>query len=961
MQQLGESGLKQGRQRIVERGVIFTVAFDSVVPSLTIDVTGIESGVLSPDKVSLWIPTGFVVYPASEAAPAGWGTPVVQDTGDKITPYTVTNTSPGLALNRWTPGGPLGQVLLSTVAKAGYPANRANVVVPSMYDPKFGPALKKKLPALGSATPLTAYRIEFVDFSAQSPAPQGEQLAIANNKRAVFEKVNAHRVGIGRDPLLLPVRGFFDSGQIAAEIAYASHTLGHMSNLFPKHWKTADDQYMHDGARENVPGVDATSRSHNFTQNVVANGFPPIPQTGVDANGYPVFDVPNPGPPITPTQAVNGWLGSPAHKATIESASWDGFSTTTNIGVRKNFAAQDFIRCDQWIGCGNRTWQSSHAEIPVLSWFGFNALNLAWETWPCSYAGPGTCPPPTDPLTELGNIVDSNGFFWLNYTYAKKTSSSQHAVKEPALDNRIFARGRCIAIAPNKGVVWAAAIQKFPSNNAIVLDTYRLVALVHHQDEQLPRTKAYGMTPFLHVWYCDMPGDKFLAVNAPAIIRGVFGHEGDEGFAWDEVNNSCSWRDGGVVDVGTSDGSTRDLLKYASQWVFNSVGMKAACLRDTGVYSDYLDAFWPHDSFGALRCYESGDPLFNYIEGLPASPIELTFTGDEQGNYSVSKQWLGTGPAGHSPAVIHLADVYSSFVDPVVSSVEQFDAFVQPVAVGYDTHDALVYARRISAQALSTSDLAGRIFAGMSFGGYDDPWNTRFTGFVSLSIANQGQANDTWHGNFQVIDMKDEVVGLVGTRAFWSIQYFPLGDPHYGALRVDYTSWLLVNWYQTPQLFNNVRVWRKGALLHEQKYASPDGAVIDLGEVCYQTTPQAAGGGGTQLSIGVFLPLSTAPNVLFSYTSNRAREWIMSYEFYPQPNTGYVATSPGCICGRETLDLSLPDYSCKPYITELTVRTDTSCVTRGGRTTSSFEAASPVVALTQTTGVNPHFLYARTV
>ena len=86
----------------------------------------------------VWSPRGFVVWPVSDAAPFGWGFPVVQDTGFNVTAYSKQNLAPGLDVARWTAAGPLPEVLLSRVTDAGYPKRKKNIA-PMNFSTSHGP------------------------------------------------------------------------------------------------------------------------------------------------------------------------------------------------------------------------------------------------------------------------------------------------------------------------------------------------------------------------------------------------------------------------------------------------------------------------------------------------------------------------------------------------------------------------------------------------------------------------------------------------------------------------------------------------------------------------------------------------------------------------------------------------------------------------------------------------------
>lgn len=957
MERLALGGIRVGKvERVLPDGTRLIAQYDGSMPIVTAIAPTAAARRADEPTFELWVPQGFVIYPASDAAPAGWGAPVVQRTGSGLTPYSSENLAPGLDTARWTVGGALGQVLLTRVSKAGYPEGKATAIAaPLLYDRTYGPAPDKR-----SSLPLPdaqwqAFRMEFVAFTAQSPATTSEQGGIVAAKRTVFEMTNAHRQSIGRDPFLLPVRGFFDSAQISAEIMFSTHTLGHMSERYPVNWRTSDERAAHDGIGTLVRAADADSRSHNTMENALANYFPPAPTIGVDSNGVPIQDILHPGPAVDGAAAVASWLASPGHRAAIESTNWDGHSTSSCVGVRAHFATQHFLRRDMWIACGNRFWTSKHAEVPTLSWFGFASLNLEWETWPCQYNFT-LCPAPEhDPLTELGNFVAADGQcqWWLYYTQPAAGQAKAHAV--PALSSSIFMRGRCIAIAPHGGLVWAAAIQKFDSPDADRLNVYRLVALVHHPDDQ-PHDKMWGQTPYLRVWYCDLPADSVIAANPPATIRGVYGQETNPPtWPWDIHDNPWSWRGGDRVDVGTTNGSRRDLLKYAAQWVFAPDGMAAICLRDTGTYRDYFDQVWPKDVGGTPRCWEVADGVYLTLSGLAPSALELQFGGNAFNPLTVTPHWLGPCMTSTAPIERTLDDIYPGITGGEPVNQARYDVYAMPIAAGYDAQGERRFAKRVVAMPQTNRYDNRDEFSGVMFGGYAEHIDAgEFSGFIGTDCGRE--ALPAWYATYLVQDVRDGAFIAAGRRAFWSLQ-----RASSGALFAAYTHWLTTNWFGSGETYCNVRAYRGGALLHEQTFTNPDGAVMDMGQVCYTTTPVTPGGGETYTLAGIILPLSRAHAVVPSYAANRDGEYLSGYLFHPQPFVWFASGAPACACAREVLDLSLPDYSCKPHVTDLGTAAFGAQQCRGGWFGGSPGTREELAALAHIDGENPRTLYARCV
>ena len=66
------------RRRLPD-GSTIVVRFDGTTPMIDIDVPGDESAALAGEVFNMWVPRGFVVYPAWYEEPFGVGLPIVQD------------------------------------------------------------------------------------------------------------------------------------------------------------------------------------------------------------------------------------------------------------------------------------------------------------------------------------------------------------------------------------------------------------------------------------------------------------------------------------------------------------------------------------------------------------------------------------------------------------------------------------------------------------------------------------------------------------------------------------------------------------------------------------------------------------------------------------------------------------------------------------------------------------------
>ena len=678
---LGEANIRSGKRQRRYSEALIEVTYDGTLARVLIDTSVALTLPPASDRGAMWVPRGFVLYPASDAAPHGWGLPVVQLTMEGstlLTPYDTPNIDPGLDVSRWTVGGSLGQVLLTKVPGAGYPTE-TELLAPAEFSRSYGPRLSRgqKLVTAETLGAYAAFRLRLTGFKdPQSPTQNAsEAAAMVAFKRGVFERVNAHRVSIGRDPVDMPLFGFYDSAQITAEILYQSHTLGHFSDRYPSSYRTAEDRLTKDGLRSiNVAYANPDSRNENTGENTVVRAYVEPVQIGTDPNGVGIFDVSSGGPDINAQQAYDGWIASPPHKAMLENAAFDqaGMTgATTTIGQRHNYGVEHFMRVDGWLSCGNRVFECPDGLSPI-SWFGPPSLNLAWETFPCAIISNNT----DAPLSPLYSAFGFNN---------DTTSVTQYYMTDRDTDYRfgwsraVYSAGRCIAYAP--GLVWAAGVHRLGGGK------YRLVVLTHNNADQPVDVTTNGMTRNLRYYYCDMEAAGGALLSPGSMIRGLYGHE-NEGWPWDEVNFAFSWRGGTLVDVGTLFGDEADLLKYKSQWVFNSDATSAVCLRDYGP----LKGVEPSRRGYATYPYLSSG-VGSFSDGLFPATVQLNFM--------------------HSPDnVTHSL----SYKTPVTSTA------VEQIAVDFDAAGELIYAYRAFAQS----------FSGIAGNNFSDPLRFRLS-FVSLN------------------------------------------------------------------------------------------------------------------------------------------------------------------------------------------------------------------------------------
>ena len=595
--------------REVAKGVIVTAMFWAGMPIIEIDVQAHGDMVRGKTEAGMWIPEGFVFYPASDDSPNGWGLPVnynaVEGYEGYFNVFAPENLKPGLDVSRWTPGGCLGQVLVTQKVDAGYPKPKREgnelILYPPLYHPQYGPHPTK--PQVDAEGAWKAYRLEFTDYQTNvENTSRAEQAAGKRWKREEFRLLNEHRDGLGLGLVLPPVRGDYDSAQATCEWSLSTHWFGHSCDGFPITWKAYADRGRKNGsiASEDADISDDSMRETPFanpTAEILANAatfagdFEYTDQTGFGVfSGVAFFGV------ISAQATFDAWMGSPPHKAIIEEPE-SGTNllraTFTQIGHRDGMAAAHFHKTHQWVESGNAFWLSEHPEVPILSWQSFTSKNLYGDTWPVRFAASSRQVGPDildrtyiHSRNSLLDPPDGEGVGRTSWYQCLHYAPGGYSLSAGTLGSHIFARGRTIAIAPDSGYVLAAGIAKIGDAQLI----YRLIALCLHKADE-PGDYWDGYTPKVRVWWCDLPAhvlERFngvpvtwFAANPHTIVREKY-NPGLFDWPWkDEADWPYQWRGGDAVDVGSS-GLGRpagDLKSYASLWQFNASGTKAVCLR----------------------------------------------------------------------------------------------------------------------------------------------------------------------------------------------------------------------------------------------------------------------------------------------------------------------------------------------------------------------------------------------
>lgn len=903
MNRLTESSRTVGymRRELVE--VDIDVSYGGNDP--TIVITGKPNPTtqpVQPDVVQVWIPQGFVVYPASDSAAEGWGLPIIQD--ESVSSTDPTNLAPGLGVSRWTASGGLGQVLLTRVAAGGYPPG-GTILPPLLFNVNAG--LKPKTAKSGNVMDTwTAYRLELSAYSANSPtAPAIEGGAIAANKESEFALINTYRQAHGRTPINRPLRGFYDVGQNAAEMEFTSNVLGHYAAQLPDTYQTPEDRGGHDGTSMQVAATLANDRNKTFSAGEILFASALGEVIGTDPNGEDIDQL-APGPDVTATAAYNFWINSPPHEAILDGTEFTSANSFMYPGFKHTVACVEFMLHEQWINTGTQSWYSSDSAVPAISWYSPHNMNLTWETWPVNI---DESSPPLAVRSPFVLPFDDEGLCWLQTYYSPDQAY-------PAWDNRIFCRGRCIAIAPYGGLVWAAAVQALTLNNVKV---YRLIALVHNQADQPSDQLTNGMTQFVHVWYCDLPFNLYAA-NPQTVIRGVYGLE-DDSWPWITRNSPFSWKDAGAVDVSRpGSGGAPSLLKYTSVWRFSSDGTRAVCLRDVGVFTDYASVY---DSSASI-----GGGYFQSTGRMPAA-LELIFGTGSGNTLTVDKNYIGLSPNSTS---------VPAGTDPIGG--ENVFRVMWPLAVDYDADSNVVAAFSVQ-QAdgalmppfidVNQRTEAGRWFVAFGFYNTAPSITTPVGAYLSAS-------DQPVHTQLPIIlDVNDGVFVSIGTR---TSHLATSGSDEIGSDNPDFSACISYAQYR-------VQTVRQGVVLDTRWINASTNALLTVQDVDSYVS-------GSLFQIAG-LAYGTQQFITASYAKNRDGNWVLSYNVIPQPQISLkIVSSFDCTTDPNEFPRINP-------LTGLAFNTPTDAVWMGGWTTSSFLSESALHGAVGTTGTNPRFLYARVV
>lgn len=835
-----EVGVPQRQWRLDDGSTLHALIVDGL-PKVTItQPQGV--GTAPVEDADLWVPRGFVVYPAWSGYPYGVGLPVVASTDPDVGPYDRPNLSPGLERARWTPGGPCGEVLVSMDEDAGYPPAR-DVPVPLMSDPLLGPVFrwggKGGYDDRPARSGWASYRLELAPFVRHYSE---ENVATA---RALFEAVNTARTAATQTPATLRFRGYARPAEITASICFSAGTDDETSTSYPLTYRHGYDRLTKEGYASDVIGVPFVSFNRS------------------DLFGMAEFRASS----GTPADVVAAWAAAPGSTLTSDL----GHAVVADVGYRGGYSVLALSKVDRWIHAGNMNWQSGDADLPALSWHGFAGVNLAWETYPATYDVANYT---TAPLVPLRSFTDGQGDCWLTYP---RSTDPQACDREPALGRHIYSRGRAIAMAPRGGLVWGACV--------VVVDTPtstvdRLIALVHHPEEQPADYTNEGFTRYLRVWWADIPRRAHLRLAPELVICG------------EATDDAWAWKGGQQFDLGVMPAPSEptlaasagvNSLKYASQWRMSPDGTRAVCLRDYGALVDYADL--RGQAWSAARL---------------ARAVELTFSATvDDLTTNVTFHDLTPGASAAPRVLTALPDVGDVFSIPI------YEMGAVPIAVDYTPDGELVYA--YSAHAVSqapaiyspTDGSAG--FAEYIDYAYVGTGNASVKYLLDLSqrvlhgARFQSPAINLSYELAVVLDVASATFALKQTRPRFNIDP---GSPGTLSLVPSYPCQMF-----TAGGVNGVRLARGGSIVDETWFAAPDGAVWSVNDLCYPTSPDV-----TSL---VYLPLAASGNVQ-GFCAMRHSRFMYGYQCSPMPKAVQALAAPPsaspCGCAATPDDVATAPY-----------------------------------------------------
>jgi hypothetical protein len=954
------------RTQVLPGGGVLRASFDGTMPILEYTPPPAPPGKGIEQPGNIWVPRGFVVWPATDSAKFGWGFPIVSNGKGA---YDIGNLAPGLDVTRWTAAGPLQDVLITAVPNAGYPSVNAPIS-PMMF--VNNPVINRlPIPRKDGQRPdevADQYKAEYKAYRPEVFAFTDSTNNSTGQRRIGFELLNKHRTDMALDAINLPLRGFYPIAQAYVNMCNATGAYGHYNPRFYSNYYTPGDRICHDGVPDLQGVTSANDRNfYGYTNEnllVTATEFDPLGTDPVGEDYGLVTGVTT----TSPGDAFAGWLASTPHRATIENTVWNGHSSFADIGVN-NFWAQDFQRRNQWLGCGNAYWISRYTEIPPLSWHAPPTRNLSYEMWPLNLDTTGVSadrvvswPYPagtsfednilwTDPhtisdiaailITAEAPLTDINGVFW-RATRNTNTTSQDYEYAQPFLTSSIFMRGRCIGVAPNGALVLGAGIQKIVGNLTTTKTKYRLQIIVHDPADNAGDVIANGGMAVAHVYHVDLDDVRGFACHSENVIKGVRGHPPTT-WPWTNADDPWAWVDDGMIAVNrTPSAGANDLLRYASLWRFNDLGTEAVCLREKATLVDIKRRLYKWGLSATITASTVSTRTFTY----DSTPVNLFASIGPTVALTLSYGTSGAPTLAISdpPPLATLTQIASgSFAAPEGLEGDQYLGGAA-IAADYDgtTQKFIWRATAAINSSVFYDHTDGRtpISTFLAKGNYNV---STFAGFDSTAFVQDFAS--TWNRSilFGVVDVTDFVFAQVTYDLY---EYAPWGTlPNYNNNGNCWTGRFAVE------------SWRDGAILNKSVYTN-NNFIFDSLPTCVPSTLDSAVGfiGFAQCMSAIVQP---------GYAKQRNGDWVFSYNVSPQPDT-LQYTGGAALCAPGVPNPCWPSqgqiYGNAAFPTgntRRTVNTDVSPI--GGWMTSSFADQDGLATMMKVAGNNPRLLTVRIV
>jgi hypothetical protein len=510
--------------------VAIDVSYDGTTAAIRIEVGAGAGG--QPLEFDVWIPRGFVVEPASDAAPAGWGFPATPDDDAPLDPIA--------APSQWTPNGPLPDVLLTEFLDAGYP-KRTKKALPLYFDP---PELSDDVRLPTDVGSWAAYRPSFFDIGADG--------------RAVLAAVNDVRPSGAL--LSQPFRGHADLANWCMRLV---QTYGVTESNYPL-------------------------GSNSNTKRLAKDGTVFIREDAVPVGILGSDDVSGESTPVAVAEKLTEDIPDLGTDTNLKGST--AFSIA-GAGASTFVSAIDYR--SRWVKCGNLDWFSSiNPEIPTISWNGPQgrsipprelAAGLRADSSATSHCfDPGSC------LWRLGGqmLVDE---MTADFKGRKVPLFDRFVYARGRILAVLPDSGYVLGAGVQK---LEATDERQLTYRLIVVGWHRADQFFVAGPGISDGVRIWDTTSDIRVWYADIPVRNGLALLPQNVIQGAYDEETNpEGWrqidrhrlwplAGDHANHGPGYYVSPVLDPSYANEAERCSPKtYWQTWFFNASGTEAVCIR----------------------------------------------------------------------------------------------------------------------------------------------------------------------------------------------------------------------------------------------------------------------------------------------------------------------------------------------------------------------------------------------